>query len=85
MKFSQRIGKTLIRSAIQIESMDVALENRIWNTILGNFIKKLRQFDQFDRSEIQRQFCTVMWIEFFGKRLDEIPSYDSGQIYLKGW
>lgn len=84
VKFSQRIGKTLIRNAIQIETVDVALENKIWNTILSNFIHKLRIVNQFDRNEIQQQFCTVMWIEFFAKRLDEIPSYDSGQIYFEG-
>ena len=84
MKFSQKIGKTSIRNVIQIETIDVALENRIWNTILHYFFNKLRKSDQFNNNDIKYQFCRLIWTEFFAKRLDEIPSYDNGSIYFEG-
>lgn len=37
MRFSQKIGKTSVRDAIQIESIDEKLENRLWNTIIFDF------------------------------------------------
>ena len=37
MRFSQRIGKTQVKSILQIESIDEDLLNSLWNTILDDF------------------------------------------------
>lgn len=85
MRFSQKIGKTPIREAIQIESIDKRLENRLWNTILNNFFDKLSDFTSAYGDESQKaQVCSIIWIEFFGERIDEIDSYSSGAVFSPG-
>lgn len=91
MRFSQKIGLTPVRQIIQIESMDEALENRLWNIILNEFFDKLG--DDFNKRDTQKKhFCSIIWKEFFGKRGDEIPSYAvvlvnvTGVIaFIKSW
>lgn len=93
MKFSQKIGKTSIREKIQIESIDEKLENRIWNCILNDFFNKISDSSFNGRESYKVQVYSVIWTEFFSKRIDEIPSYArrktvyiQGVIdYIKGW
>jgi hypothetical protein len=85
MKFSQRIGKTSIRNAIQIESIDIPLENKIWNTILTDLFDQLEDTNYYSMNEaLKKQVCRVLWTEFFEKRIDEISTYSSGEIYSQG-
>lgn len=86
MRFSQKIGKTPIREAIQIESIDKRLENRLWNTILNDFFDKLSEFKSTTSGEDSQkaQVCGVIWKEFFGERADEIESLSNGNIYSQG-
>lgn len=83
MRFSQRIGKTAVRDAIQLEQIDQKLEIRLWNTILNNFFDKIiieLNYDPDKRDTIY----VIIWTEFFEKRADEIPSYSDGDLYIKG-
>jgi len=72
MKFSQKMEKTPVRNAIQVDSMDQALENRLWNVIYMNLFK----VDYYDKeaSKIIRAFqCQMVWTDFFGERVDFLP------------
>ena len=84
MKFSQKIGKTSIRDAFQIEKIDSLLENRIWNDILIEFFDKIIDLPYSNvRTSYRDQACQVIWKEFFGNRTDEIPSYGVGINFTK--
>jgi hypothetical protein len=90
MRFSQRIGKTSVREALQIESMDQRLENRLWNTILSHFFNLLDDYSPYSESP-KAQICRLLWTDFFGERADEISSinghaYSPDVIqYIKKW
>lgn len=93
MKFSQRIGKTSIRNALQIESIDTALENRLWNNILSDFFGNINS-STIKMTEYRKgNACKIVWKDFFGNRLDEIPSNRYGTTvdingvlsYIKVW
>lgn len=88
MKFSQRMGFSQIRDVLQVENIDKDLENLLWNNILEDFLRPLGS----DHDHIMSNFCKVLWTQFFKLRIDEIPSYNNGDIssfgvkeYLKKW
>lgn len=85
MKFSQRIGKTPVRETLQVESIDTLLHNRIWNTILSNFINSLNSYSSYGNESQRDQVCRILWEEFFGQKTDEIPSYQGGGVYVSGF
>ncbi|MBD0257397.1 MAG: hypothetical protein ICV83_16890 [Cytophagales bacterium] len=85
MRFSQRIGKTPVRQALQVESIDLALKNRVWNIIQENFFDKL---DPYAGSGSESQLaivCAYIWKEFFEKPINDIPSYQGGGVYTIGF
>lgn len=82
MRFSQKIGKTLVRENIQIESIDTRLENRLWNTILNSFFDKISNFSSSKKESDRAQVCLIIWKEFFGERADEIPTNMRRRIYV---
>lgn len=84
MKFSQRIGKTSVRQALQIEEIDDVLQNRLWNNILSDFIEKIDNYSSYGGDSNRAQVCKIIWEEFFEKRIDEIPSYQGGGVYVTG-
>jgi len=93
MRFSQKIGKTSFRDSIQIESIDVKLENRLWNTIQINFfdIIGLDNYGVKDASTLGQIFLFI-WQEFYENRVDEIPRDYQGDIssqknieFIKKW
>jgi len=83
MRFSQRIGKKSVRQSLQIESIDQALENRLWNNFLNDFIGEIKSYAQHGESD-QAKICRIIWEEFFEQRIDEIPSYQGGGVYIAG-
>ncbi len=94
MRFSQKIGKTSVRDSIQIESIDIKLENRIWNTIKINFFDEIGvDFNyKVDRDSDIGQVFQAIWQDFFGNRADEIPKDIQRNIsarefvgYIKDW
>lgn len=84
MKFSQRIGKTPIRQALQIASIDSALENRLWNNILSDFFDKISSSTIKMTQHRRTNACKTVWKDFFGNRLDEIPSIRGSGVYITG-
>jgi len=94
MRFSQRIGKTPVREALQIETMDRALENSLWNSIHDDFIMMCKNYSdsRFETQTYRGNVCLFMWKEFFCNCVDDIPSFSSGKIrtddvvlYVKKW
>jgi hypothetical protein len=92
MIFSQRIGKTSIRELIQIESIDKALENRLWNIIISDFFGKISNAAGYYESSDRDKICSIIWTEFFNEKIDEAPSYSNGGVassliidFIKKW
>lgn len=82
MKFSQRIGKTNVREAIQIESIDEALKNRLWNVILKDFFNKLQEYTSYGVDGSQKNtIFKLIWTEFFNGRADMVRQYNSIHHY----
>src|SRR5690554_4713794 len=93
MKFSQRIGKTSVREALQVESMDRDLVYSLWNSIFDVFFNIPRDFHDskyYTNSTIDLN-CIHIWKEFFKNIIDDIPTY-LGEIckeevirYIRDW
>lgn len=75
---------TDVRKAMQIESIDEKLENRLWNTILSSFFENISdtKINISDKSE-KEEICVIIWKEFYGNLIDEIPTHRHG-ISIKG-
>lgn len=92
MRFSERIGKKQVKTALLIERVDEDLKNRLWNTILEDFFNKIPENHNYPKHRV-REICKVIWKEFFNYRVDEIPMYINADIishesvirYLKDW
>jgi hypothetical protein len=74
MRFSQRLGLTEVRSALQGRSLDQVTRNRLWSVVAriipessGNApLYKTWMYD----------FYRHVWSDFFTEPVDEIPSYE---------
>lgn len=78
MKFSQRIGKTPIRTIIQEEQIDEILRNHLWNTIIKyRFISISNQKYWDNVSSSTTVYSKFLWSNFFNKRIDELPETPS--------
>lgn len=86
MKFSQRISKTPIKSVIQIDSMDVDLQNRLYNTVVRDFFEKISSSIAPNEDSARGQIFLLIWRQFFNNPVDEIPQYsNSHNVYLEGF
>lgn len=75
MKFSERMGITPVRTALQIDTMDQPLRNGLWNA-LDVFIWRQSAQDLFGDLIIARQFTIIfelLWASHFGRTLDTLP------------
>ena len=74
MRFSQRIGKTPIKTILQIENIDNDLKNRIWNVVLGDYFNQLNPYTGFYGEISEREQVTmILWEEFFKQTVDTAP------------
>lgn len=73
MKFSERYGFRPIREQLQLESIDEALKNGLWNCVYS--ILPTGRRDTMDSSSERTQFCRVLWHSFFKLPLDTISEY----------
>ncbi|MDL5051292.1 hypothetical protein QQ054_35405 [Oscillatoria amoena NRMC-F 0135] len=69
MLFSERYGYTKPREALQIESVDEPLRNRLWNVLAEAIFNKLIRLEEFG------SFLQRLWHGYFKKNIDSIP-YD---------
>lgn len=70
MRFSERIGKTNVRTALQVDGMDITLRNQLWNTIL-KYHETISNASTFGSHVLY--FQKHLWENFFKKTLDELP------------
>ena len=66
MRFSQRIGKKSVRESLQVESIDIPLENKLWNCFLNDFK------DNLNPRELEQVYKKI-WLDFFERCIDDIP------------
>lgn len=70
MRFSQRIGKSPIKTIFQIESIDEDLKNRLWNV----FITSLETIEHSTVLYSSRvSFYKKLWKKFFNLPLNKMP------------
>lgn len=92
MKFSQRIGKTAVRSVLQVEEIDKTLEVKLWNFIVQHFFDRYEDIDFYSDTK-RAKICKTIWVNFFNNVIDDIPRYsNTGTIvatsiitYFKEW
>jgi hypothetical protein len=72
LKFSQRIGQTIVPSVLQIDSMDGHLRIRLWNVFLVDFFNTLNNSGLVENTPL-RSFCRHFWISFLVEPIDKIP------------
>jgi len=71
--FSQRIGKTPIKTVLQIESMDDDLRNSLWNVIKLFFLDEVKA-SLLSNSSFQIYFI-FLWRDFLKLPLDTMDDY----------
>jgi AbiJ N-terminal domain 4 len=69
--FSQRIGKTPVRSAIQVEDLDADTRVAIWNGIYG-----LREMMHRNYGDSDESFGERLWTVFFKQHRDQYGRSD---------
>ncbi|OCK51347.1 hypothetical protein BA768_16895 [Chryseobacterium sp. CBo1] len=75
MKFSERIGKNKVKDLIQIDNIDEELKNALWNAITFFYWDIIKEnYVSSNRAPIST-FLTRIWIFFFKKRYDEMPTF----------
>lgn len=78
MRFSQRIGKRPVKTALQVESMDEDLKNGLWNVVLEEFFEKLDDDNKYETGETEKEeVCKIIWKQFYKEPIDKIPTYNS--------
>ena len=92
MRFSQRIGKIAVRTALQVESMDDPLKNRLWNTIINVYLLSFTDFARANSISNRGQICKLIWEEFFTLPITDIPrahyipvNYEGFERFINNW
>jgi len=83
MKFSERIGKTNVRTLIQVDSIEVILENKLWNNILVDYFDKIGRNNIGRNIYMSQEVCKAIWVDFYNQRIDKIPSSNYKEIYVE--
>ena len=71
--FSQRKGLKPIRSVIQVDSMDTALRNRLWNVLTICYWGGVTEY-LLENTKMEG-LCHALWHHYFEKPIDVIPDY----------
>lgn len=78
LTFSQKMGKTPIKTEIQKDDIDLDLKRRLWNVI---YIEIL---DREPTEMSNYPFYRELWIDFYGEEIDKKPRYNSDFLeYVK--
>ncbi len=78
--FSHRKGLKKARTAIQVDSMDTALRNRLWNVLDYHYWRKgevpllLRSGWESDISEVMQSFLNKLWHYYYKEPVDRLAS-----------
>jgi len=71
--FSQRKSLKTIRSIIQVDSMDAALRNHLWNVLTFAYWSKGAEC--FQKNSKLEALCHAFWHRYFEKTIDCMPNY----------
>ena len=83
MRFSQRIGKTPVKTVLQVESMDVDLKNRLWNMFIEIFFEKIDNYNNYGETK-RGLVAKKIWVDFYNFTVDTIPENYDGYISASG-
>jgi hypothetical protein len=73
MNFSQRMGITPVRTALQVDGMDQPLKNELWNFLWAVFLNDLYKL-QFNLSRKEQDILVErIWAFHWHRPLDDIP------------
>jgi hypothetical protein len=79
-RFSERIGKRESRVEIQMDGMDDALRNGLWNIIRFHFLNPL-QYNHWLRDSSFKVFVVEIWHSFLKENVDKIPATTDSICY----
>lgn len=80
MKFSQRMGITEVRSAIQTDGMTDELRNSLWN-VLDRVVWSAQGFMYVSYGEPDIEpFTKVLWAQYYKRPTDERPDQDDRKL-----
>lgn len=73
MRFSERMGLKPVRTELQLESMDDALRNGLWDVLYDHCLHRLNRKESVDWT--QAPFLRRLWHDFFKEPTDTIPTW----------
>jgi|SRR5208337_1589098 len=76
VRFSERMGYTKVRSALQLESVDEVLRNRLWNVVCMFCFPDAPNPESLHTVEtypITNMFLRAAWHSFLRRPTDEVP------------
>jgi hypothetical protein len=83
-RFSERIGVSSPRLAVQLNAMDAALQNALWNVLVERFLIGYQGAKQ-PATNPGRPY-RKLWDEFFHYPTDVIPYFDvDARAYVRTW
>ncbi len=80
MKFSERMGLRAVRAAAQVDSMDDALRNRLWNVLSQSCWRMPRKYDELTYQQDLLEICHDLWNDHFKTPIDTIPRSSSHAV-----
>lgn len=81
--FSDRLGITKPKSALQLEAMDSDLRNGLWQACSEHFF---HHGDGYEYDSDFHEIMTTTYVDFFKRTSDDIPyGYNSGIEQVRGW
>ena len=84
MRFSERKGFVKVRNLVQVEGMDEALRNGLWNAIHSNFFGHHGYLDyqmSMFYSRVPGNFFETLWRSYFKQPIDAAP--DVSQDFIE--
>lgn len=80
MKFSERIGKSQVKTSIQLDSIDEDLRNSLYNAVYVCLLEHLNSVTYVEFSKLH-ETINAIWISFLKLPIDTIPSRTTKFIF----
>lgn len=74
MNFSQKMGLTPVRKALQKDGIDDNLRNQLWNIYYDTFISRFEnQLNSGEEDKASDMYLKILWEDYYCQRIDEFP------------